>query len=355
MVQKKVLFVLSSSLGWRTYQHQITSVVGRRDDIDAEFYICRPTVAERALMYNLPCVPIRRLVDPMFVWGWRLGAWWQRTGKAKGYDAVHVATQDNALAFAELSAAPSLSLAIDITRRAYTQIHSSKKALEAENRILNSMGFVSPMSNWAARQLVEEYGMDQGRILVTPPSAPIAPLGDRRREDSDGLVNIAFVGNDFERKGGPALLRLHQERFRNRARLHIVSRRFTEADRYVNVVGHGQIPYDVLIDELLPAMDVFCMPTNYDMSPWVCVHAGIAGLPTVVNGVGGVAELCVDGETGFLLPPGDTDALEKSLSRLIDDAALRERMGRCAHGYATKHLDAHENYNRLLDRIVEEC
>lgn len=355
MVPKKILFVLSSSLGWRTYQHQIISVAEGRDDIDADFYICRPTVPERALMYNLPCDPIRRPVDPMFVWGWRLGRWWRQTGRTCGYDAIHVATQDNALAFAELVSCPPLSLAIDITRRAYTQIHSSRRALEAEVRILRKAGFVAPMSEWAARPLVEYYGLDAARILVTPPSAPITPLRAEPAGGADGLVNIAFVGNDFERKGGPELLRLHQERFRDRARLHILSRRFSDAERYVNVISHGQIPYDALIDEFLPTMDVFCLPTNYDMSPWVCVHASVAGLPTVVNLVGGVAELCVDGETGFVLPPGDRDALARRLSQLIDDADLRKGMGRRAHDFAAAHLDARKNYNRLLDRILEEC
>ena len=396
MVPKKILFVLSSSLGWRTYQHQIISVVEGRDDIDADFYICRPTVPERVLMYNLPCDPIRRPVDPMFVWGWRLGRWWRQTGRTSGYDAIHVATQDNALAFAELVSCPPLSLAIDITRRAYTQIHSSRKALEAEVRIFRKAGFIAPMSEWAARPLVKYYGLDPTRILVTPPSVPITPL-DRFRLTSNrasplphpatqrqypmggrvgeragavnienglgaepvggatGLVNIAFVGNDFERKGGPELLRLHQERFRDRARLHILSRRFAGAERYVNVISHGQIPYDALIDEFLPSMDLFCLPTNYDMSPWVCVHASVAGLPTVVNLVGGVAELCLDGETGFVLPPGDRDALARRLSELIDNAELRRTMGRRAHDFAATHLDAQKNYNRLLDRTLDEC
>jgi hypothetical protein len=53
-----------------------------------------------------------------------------------------------------------------------------------------------------------------------------------------------------------------------------------------------------------------------------------AGLPVLATDVAGVSEAVVDGETGFLVARGDVDEVERRLSQLLSDPALRERMGR---------------------------
>jgi glycosyltransferase involved in cell wall biosynthesis len=52
-----------------------------------------------------------------------------------------------------------------------------------------------------------------------------------------------------------------------------------------------------------------------------------AGLPVVASAVGGIPELVVDGETGFLVPPGDPEALAEALRRVVADDELRRRLG----------------------------
>jgi glycosyltransferase involved in cell wall biosynthesis len=50
----------------------------------------------------------------------------------------------------------------------------------------------------------------------------------------------------------------------------------------------------------------------------------------VATNVGGCAELIVEGETGFLVPPADEAALAERILRLLRDAALRRRLGAAA-------------------------
>jgi glycosyltransferase involved in cell wall biosynthesis len=49
--------------------------------------------------------------------------------------------------------------------------------------------------------------------------------------------------------------------------------------------------------------------------------------PTVATDVGGIPELILDGETGLLVPPQDSDAIAQAVLRLLSDRDLRHRMG----------------------------
>ncbi len=59
----------------------------------------------------------------------------------------------------------------------------------------------------------------------------------------------------------------------------------------------------------------------------VLPQAMAAGKPIVAFDCDGAREVCLDGETGFLLKPGDFNGLSQSLEKLAGDAALRQRLG----------------------------
>lgn len=325
-----------------------------RDDVEATFYVGRPSILERALMRRLPGRRLRRLVDPIFIWRRHLDAW-LREVEIEKYDAVHAATQVNALAFAELRDGPPFSVMIDQPRIApRTDLEDawfSQRALAAERLIFERADFIGSMSRYARDALVENYGAPPGKVHLFPPSV-LVPDTPAPREGPGDLVNIAIIANDFQRKGGPALLRLHQDKLAGLARLNIVSRGFANPGGLVNVVHYPHIPNERIVDEFLAKMDIFCHPTRSDQSSWVCAEASAAGVPVVVTNVGGIADLCVDGETGFLIERDDAAALEERLTTLIRDPALRTSMGHNAHAFARKHLNAETNYGRLIDLIV---
>ena len=69
------------------------------------------------------------------------------------------------------------------------------------------------------------------------------------------------------------------------------------------------------------------------------------GTATVVSDTGGLAEIVIEGETGFRIPPGDAPALAAALIRLLSNRALAEAMGRKAR------LSARQRFS--FDRYVE--
>jgi glycosyltransferase involved in cell wall biosynthesis len=80
----------------------------------------------------------------------------------------------------------------------------------------------------------------------------------------------------------------------------------------------------------LPSVDRTCYGRHVPVSELlglVALEAMASGTPVVASRIGGLAEVVVDGETGFLVPPGDTEALAEGLARLLSDRRLAARLG----------------------------
>ncbi len=71
----------------------------------------------------------------------------------------------------------------------------------------------------------------------------------------------------------------------------------------------------------------------------VLLEAAASGVPVIGSRVGGIPEGVVDGETGFLVPERDPAALAARLGTLLEDAALRARMGAAARARVEQHFD----------------
>ena len=81
---------------------------------------------------------------------------------------------------------------------------------------------------------------------------------------------------------------------------------------------------------VLPSVDRTCYGRAVRVSELLglaVLEAMASGTPVVASRTGGVAEIVRDGETGFLVPPGDVPALRDRLERVLNDAALARRLG----------------------------
>lgn len=77
----------------------------------------------------------------------------------------------------------------------------------------------------------------------------------------------------------------------------------------------------------LGAADIFWMPSEREGLGMACLEAMASGLPVVATAVGGLQEAVSDGETGFLVPQGDAEALAARTALLLNDPALSHRFG----------------------------
>src|SRR5205823_14267225 len=80
------------------------------------------------------------------------------------------------------------------------------------------------------------------------------------------------------------------------------------------------------IETVLAAADVVALPSLYEGMPNVVLEAMAMGCPVIATAVGGSLELVRHGETGLLVPPGDSTALAGALVEIADSADRRGRM-----------------------------
>lgn len=92
--------------------------------------------------------------------------------------------------------------------------------------------------------------------------------------------------------------------------------------------------YRLDLPQLLAASNVFCLPTENDALPLVFLAAMSAGLPVVGLRSGGVPEMVIHGQHGFLAEPGEVDTLAGYLITLLRDPSLARQLGANGRRYA---------------------
>ena len=98
------------------------------------------------------------------------------------------------------------------------------------------------------------------------------------------------------------------------------------------------------IEEILSIADVFLMPSGSETFGLAALEAMACEVPVVSSDQGGLPELVVDGETGFLCPIGDVEAYTRAVRRILDDPDLHARMARAARRRAADEFG--------LDRVI---
>jgi glycosyltransferase involved in cell wall biosynthesis/SAM-dependent methyltransferase len=212
-------------------------------------------------------------------------------------------------------------------------------------------------------EIEQRYGivLDPERIGYVAHGVEEAPSNVRSETHRD-QVKILFVGRLEPRKGIDTLLdcaprlaaRFPEVRFTivgkdahpwpdgrtMRARFEAAHVGSATADR---IHFEGLLDEDALLREYA-GCDILVAPSRFESFGLMLLEAMRVSKPVVACRVGGMTDIVEDGGNGFLVPPGDSMALEAALSRLIESGDLRS-----AFGLRSRQL-FEENYS--VDRMV---
>ncbi len=350
-------------MGLRSFNAELERYCAVRDDVQAVHVTMAASNTLKA-MSRLPkpwdkIMRVRRLVR---YWSGRVHQWCRPGGPLDigHFDAAIVCPQLFAGGLAQLKAEGSrftLAVHIDATIRNTIRDFGDtperqRELMKVESAVFAQCDLVSGMGTWAANSARDDYGIPADRAMWVPPIAPVFGAKPPRERAAGSLPRIVFVGYDWERKGGPDLLRWHQKHFADKAELHFVGGGEKIADGAAkNVRVHGRVQRDRLINELLPTMDFFVMPTRREMSCWAGIEAMGHGMPVVLSAIGGIPDLVIEGETGFLAQPGDEEGFVKAIRTLIDDPDRCRRMGEAARARVEREFTRDAVYSKLIDKL----
>jgi len=105
--------------------------------------------------------------------------------------------------------------------------------------------------------------------------------------------------------------------------------------------------------ELMQDFDVFVLFSRWEGLPLTVIEAMLAGVPVVANAVGGVGEMVVNNETGYLIDKLDVNEAEKALWDLVSNPGKRFSMGEAGRQRALKLFNVSrmvEEYKKLYTR-----
>ena len=108
----------------------------------------------------------------------------------------------------------------------------------------------------------------------------------------------------------------------------------------------------------LGAANVFVLPSvidpdgGMDNLPTVIMEAMATGLPVVSTNVGGIPEMVMENETGFLVQPGDAAAMTDAIERVLNDGSLAARLGHSGYERARTLFSIQNNIRELCALIL---
>lgn len=300
--------------------------------------------------------------------GWKVRRSLQRLRASSAIDGLFIHTQVLGVLIPDWIRCFPTVVSMDATPLQYDELgsvygHSQDSPrmeqfkFSMNQRMYNLASHLVTWTSWAKESLVADYQVPAEKITVIPPGVDVERFTSAAEDfqiQKDGPVKILFVGGDLKRKGGYLLLdafrSLRETRPIGSLELHLVTR--SDVPPEPGVFVHQDIlPGDVRLIQHFSSADIFALPTDGDCLPMVLAEASASGLPSISTRVGGIPEIVIDRETGFLINPGDGQALIEGLTRLLEDADLRHRMGARARQLVCSQHNAAKNVPRLLELV----
>lgn len=221
------------------------------------------------------------------------------------------------------------------------------------------------------RQALVEQGIDSAKCIVvhngidadTKPRLSPAEIRTGARAGDELLIGT--VGSLIRRKRVADLIRavavLAKDRRKpvkclvvgagpEQANLAAEAQRLGVADR---IIFTG---FQADAVSYINAFDIFALPSEKEGLPRVILEAMLMAKPVAASRVVGPSELVVDGQTGLLLPLGETRQWVDALERLIDNPALRRRMGEAGRRRVLEQFSIAKyvaGVSAVLDEVLE--
>ncbi len=126
-----------------------------------------------------------------------------------------------------------------------------------------------------------------------------------------------------------------------KSRLQALARSLGVAERvrFLGALPHAQVMAWMRRAAMLVLPSIRTSTGRVEGLGMVLLEAAATGVPAIGSSVGGIPEGIADGQTGFLAPEKDVEALARRMAALLDDPGLRRTMGAQARAFVTERFD----------------
>lgn len=204
-------------------------------------------------------------------------------------------------------------------------------ALKYERDLYRRLDLIMPMSRWLADSFVRDNGVPSKKVVPVGAGVNLPRIKQIVAKDYSA-PRILFVGKDFERKGGPVLLRAFARVRREipDAELTVIGPVLPDPPSGVRCLGFVSKSNAAGVEQLLSEYEratVFAMPSLYEPYGIVFAEAMAHRLPCVGTDNCAMPEIIKHGETGYVVPVRDDAALAQRLLELLRDPLACRQMG----------------------------
>jgi O-antigen biosynthesis protein len=214
----------------------------------------------------------------------------------------------------------------------------------ANNRRYRDLIDLHLCESHAVRDWLLESGEDLDSVITIESGIDVSRYRPRKRRREFPL-RVGFSGRLSEEKAPLKFVEL--ARLVPDPRFHFVMTGAGPLSEEVRLraqgLGADRFSFLGVVEDIrahIASLDILVLPSIVDGRPMVVLEALASGVPVVASRVGGLPGLVRDGETGFLVDPGDLAAIAGHLRRLADDPGELERIRLSARAFAEAHLSA---------------
>ncbi len=269
-------------------------------------------------------IPIKKLRNPSFALFSTVKSIFTR----ENYDIVHAFNIPSAFAMKYVNAKKKVLSVHGVYSEQVNALHSDTTtniAKLAEEKVLKWADKLTTDSLMVKKQYKEKLGLDFDFIYAPLEIEDFKDLPDVPKKEKQ----IVYIGRDSYEKGIDVLRKIENE-----------------ID--VNIVYCTDIPWKEAMIKLKESK-ILVIPSRMESIPQVIKEAFFLKIPIIATNVGGIPELITHEKTGILIPPNDPNKLKESISELLSNKELLEKISNNGFNFVMKNF----TWGTLLPKYVK--
>lgn len=224
--------------------------------------------------------------------------------------------------------------------------------LPMERAAISAATRVFTMSGHVSRTLIEDYGRTPESVVCVKAGSNVPPI-QVPAPDRFSRRNVLFVGLDWERKGGPDLVkafRILRKRLPDATLTIVGAAPQGIAGDGIEVLGRLEPAH---VAKLMAGSSAFAMPSRREPFGIVFLEAMHAGMAVIACRLGAPPDFIEDGVNGYLVEPENVEEISNAMFEILKDPEVSAEMGRRAKAKVCEEYTWEAVYKRMRAAINE--